>query len=517
MKRGCAMKVELNKRIILEQLSIENHPVGVDGKKLVFEPNPSHTPYIVFDSKLTGFGVKVSSTKKTYIIQKKVTGGRVIKTKVGDVADFDRIEDARDAAAKLSVQIRATNTNPNVERRRLILSEATLGDAMDKYLNHLKTGKRKATENTIKNFERSTRKLAVWNTRRIKSLSSDEITTKFNELAAIARTATEQAFRWASTACEHLLTLEAADAQSQGRQPNLFANPFRILVKLNYYRTRAELENAWSEAGLRNPLGKEQIGEFLETLWARRNYNDGATGVDYLILMLLMGTRKSEHAGLVWRELLAEEGKKPTSPELDPEQVEWADVTNGEVFIPKTKNGRRHRIFLGPMATNLLRLRQREQAEANASAEGRRLVKSRRYVFPVRSTSSKTRTPHYRDSGDLLKRAAADAGIPNISPHDLRRTFGSIAEHSAVIPRATLKRLMNHAGGDVTDRYTEAEKAICREAMARIEAEMLRCAPNVYNDLRPIEWPPIEAKERRPVPQAKPRTGRPRKQQEAED
>lgn len=504
------MKVELNKRIILDLLTIENRPVGFDGKRLVFEPNPSHTPYIVFDTKLTGFGVKVSSAKKTYVVQKK-TDGRVIKAKIGDVADFPRIEDARAKAAEMSVQIRATNANPNVERRRLILSEATLGDAMDKYLDHLRNGKRKATDNTIRNFERCARKLAFWRTRRIKSLSSDEITSKFNELAAKARTSTEQACRWASTAVEHILTLEATDAQAQGRQPNLFANPFQILVKLNYYRNRAELENAWAAAGLRTPLSRAQIGDFLETLWARRKFNDGATGVDYLILMLLMGTRKSEHAGLVWRELLTEEGKKPASEELDPEQNSWVDVVRGEVFLHKTKNGRKHRLFLGPMATNLFKLRQREQVDEYSRSDGRRLHKSRRYVFPVRSTSSRTKTPHYRDSGDLLKRVASDAGLPQISAHDLRRTFGSIAEHSAVIPRAILKRLLNHASGDVTDRYTEAEKDHCREAMAKVEAEILRCAPNVYNDLRPIDWPPIEAPERRPMPTAKPRTGRPRK------
>lgn len=504
------MKVELNKRIILEQLTIENRPVGFDGKRLTFEPNPLHTPYIVFDTKLTGFGVKVSGAKKTYIVQKK-TDGRVIKAKIGDVADFNRIEDARAKAAEMSVQIRATKANPNVERRRLVLSEATLGDAMEKYLFHLRNGQRKAADNTIKNFERCARKLAFWKTRRIKSLSTDEITSKFNELAAQARTSTEQAFRWASTAVEHVLTLEATDAQTQGRQSNLFANPFQILVKLNYYRNRAELENAWAAAGLRTPLSRAQIGDFLETLWARRKFNDGATGVDYLIFMLLMGTRKSEHAGLVWRELLAEEGKKPASEQFDPEQNSWVDVTRGEVFFYKTKNGRRHRLFLGPLATNLFKLRQREQMEEFSQSDGRRLPKSRRYVFPVRSTSPLTKTQHYRDSGDLLNRVVADAGLPQISPHDLRRTFGSIAEHSAVIPRATLKRLMNHSIGDVTDRYTEAEKEYCREAMAKIEAEILRCAPNVYNDLRPLDWPPIEAKERRAMPKAKPRTGRPRK------
>jgi hypothetical protein len=36
--------------------------------------------------------------------------------------------------------------------------------------------------------------------------------------------------------------------------------------------------------------------------------NDNMTGIHYLMLMLLWGCRKSEHAQLVWGELLQEVG-----------------------------------------------------------------------------------------------------------------------------------------------------------------------------------------------------------------
>ena len=190
------VKIELNKRIILDQLRIDEKPVGVVDGKMVFEPNPKKAPYIVFDTKLVGFGVKVSAGRKTFVMQKKVAG-RVVKAKVGDVSDFAKLEDARTKATELSLSIRQTGSNPNAERRRLIASEITLGDAMARYLTHLKNRKNPATENTIKGFERSERKLSFWKGRRVKSLASDEIKEKFDELAATARTATEQTFRWA--------------------------------------------------------------------------------------------------------------------------------------------------------------------------------------------------------------------------------------------------------------------------------------------------------------------------------
>ena len=66
--------------------------------------NPNNQPYILFDDhrdSVTGFGVKVAKTKKTYIIQRRVLGGKVIKAKVGNVSDFANIDAARDKARNL--------------------------------------------------------------------------------------------------------------------------------------------------------------------------------------------------------------------------------------------------------------------------------------------------------------------------------------------------------------------------------------------------------------------------------
>lgn len=505
------MKIELAKGIILKQFSIEKRPVGVSDGTIAFEDNVGRKPYIVFDTKLTGFGVKVSATKKTYLMQKKVAG-RVVKAKVGEVAEFMTVQDARDKAAGFSVAIRETGANPNAEKRRLQLAEATLGQAMDKYKAHLTTRSSPATESTIKNFERSVRKLSCWKDRRIKSLGADEIKDKFDELAKTARTSTEQAFRWATTSVEHVLSMEAITAQSQGRASSLLANPFRTLIHNSAYRNRAQLENERTERGARNPLTKERLGKFLEALWSKREVNDNKTGCDYILLMLILGCRKSEHAGLVWRELLTPDGEKPPSDEMNPRMNSWVDLESGEVFFHRTKNGLAHRLPLPECAMELLRRRQRESAEESSK---RGFGKSRRFVFPAKSRLSKT--GHYNDAQDLLGRIREEAGIPTLTRHDFRRTFGATAVHAAGLSKAMTAQLLNHGRVDVTDRYTEAEWSLLKDAMQRIENALLTTAPNLYNSLKPIDWPPLQAPEPHKLAPVKPRTGRPRKDRGAAD
>ncbi|CCP02119.1 hypothetical protein BN439_1034 [Erwinia amylovora Ea644] len=68
----------------------------------MYAPNISGKPYLITDNHRdspVGFGVKVSATKKTYIIQRRVSGGgrtpsegkspsQVIRATIGNVTDF---------------------------------------------------------------------------------------------------------------------------------------------------------------------------------------------------------------------------------------------------------------------------------------------------------------------------------------------------------------------------------------------------------------------------------------------
>jgi hypothetical protein len=158
------------------------------------------------------------------------------------------------------------------------------------------------------------------------------------------------------------------------------------------------------------------------------------------------------------------------------------------------------------MALELLKRRQRSAAEETV----RRGFggKSRPFVFPAKSKFSKS--GHYSDPTDLLGRLRDEIGIEKLNPHDLRRSFGALMSDIGV-PEVIKKRFLNHAQVNVTDIYTQAEWELLREWMVRIEQALFVLAPNAYNSLKPVDWPPLPAPEPHVCKPPKPRSGRPRK------
>lgn len=66
--------------------------------------------------------------------------------------------------------------------------------------------------------------------------------------------------------------------------------------------------------------------------------------------------------------------------------------------------------------------------------------------------------------------------------HDLRRTFGRVAE--GLTSYAVVKRLLNHRNTtDPTERYAEPDKERVFEALQLIELHMLMTSPELYNTL----------------------------------
>jgi integrase len=497
---------------LVKRLRLEDRPVGFDHKgRPVTAPNPTRDPYIVWDTHRDappGFGIKVAS-KKTYVIRRKVLGRSLMPT-VGNVADFHELGAARDRARELARVMVDTRANPNKLAREEVARQLTLGDAFRRYRHHLATRTEKpAKENTLKTYDKSVRRFdrLGWNRRHVQDLLGDEILRAFQE-GKSHPTANESAFRWASRAVKWCIDIDAHDAALQRRDPVLKVNPFNILVVHRAYRSKEQLEREREERGVRNPLGPmTTLGRFLEVAWARKHINDSETGVHYLILMLLWGCRASEHAACKWGELLQETGPAGVGRQVTSHVWLHDDGRYGPyVLIYMPKNGKSHRLPLTPMALQLLRIRQASAArEALARGFG---AKSRAFVFPARNRYSST--GHYADATDLLDRIREQAGIPRLTRHDLRRTFGSVMTSLGVDPTIR-RRFLNHANADVTDIYTQAEWALLRREMERIEHAILSTAPNVFNALKPEDWAPLQAPEPFEWPPAKPRSGRPPK------
>lgn len=447
------MPITLNQTLVLKLTVHES--VHVDAKgKVEFRPNPEAKTYIVYDGHRDapiGFGVKVSSTKKTYVIQRRV-GKKVIRSKVGNVSDFPTIEVARDAArAKVEI-LTSTGQNPNAVAKARASKEITLGSAFSEYRAHLIGRPQPATQNTLAAFDKARERIKGWMDIKVRELGAREILAKFDDIAVDKRTAAEQTFRWASAAVKHVVRLEVLDAAAHSRDPMLGHNSFDILSLQKKFRTRAQLEKDYAAKGVRNPMGlTETLPKFLDALWGRRAKN--RTGCDYLLLLLLWGDRKSEPAGLRWREDLSE-SEAATTP--------WVDIKAGKVFFSEVKSRRDHALPLTEAASLILqkRFELREKWSKN----------DRKWVFPARSKQSTY--GHYSNARSLLEYIRKDAGIVKLGLHDIRRTFGRVAENLR-LPDRTIKRLLGHVDSSNTGRYTELEDAHVLESLQLIESAIL--------------------------------------------
>ncbi|MES2151765.1 MAG: tyrosine-type recombinase/integrase [Pseudomonadota bacterium] len=512
--RAPSWRAELNDNYC-KLRKLDHPPVGygVDGK-LAFAakavPNPEG--YIVWDISRDappGFGLKVGK-RKTYILRRKVLGKSML-SKVGNLADFDKIQDARAKAGELARTMVETGQNPNALAREANAAEVTLKQAMMAYREHLTTRTVKpAKVETLKVYDRVMKRHDEWkwSDRKVREISDKEIKGKFGETNKVTPTATEQAFRWPSRAIDWYIENEKIRADAQNRDPTLRGNPFKTLAINGHYRSKEMIDAERDEKGKRNPLRPTQdLGRFLEACWSKKDTNDNMTGIHYIMLMLLWGCRKSEHAGLVWGELLTEVGgpgigRRSTSHVWLKEHPDWGPY----VFFYKTKNGRNHRMPIPPMTLALLKRRQGVSAdEAVRRGFG---ATSRKFVFPARSKFSKT--GHYMDATDLLDDLREEIGVERLNRHDLRRSFGAVMT-AIQVPEGIKSRFLNHAHSNVTDVYTQAEWELLREWMTKIEQSILVRAPNIYNSLKAAEWPPIPAPEPHVCRPPKARTGRPSK------
>ena len=513
------MKTKLTLAFI-RRLSLSQKPVIGAGGTILFEPNPNETPYIVFDSHQdspVGFGVKVAKSL-TFVLQRRV-GKSVLKAKIGGIGDFRSLAEAQDAARVMAQGMKAEGRNPNVVvRERLeakLGADVTVAQAFAAYREHLVGRATPAKDSTIKNFDVALRRLERPTVnlagRALTSLTDKDVVAAFKALIASGRprvgqgeattqdhgvgqeraqgkrqrpeakakraqvepirTAAEQTFRWATTAAAHVIKTELAQSRRPGAPaPTLTYNPFDALKAGEHFRSRGQLAKDYERNGTRNPLSLKDgsVGRFLDALWQRRQTPNNQTAADYLLLTLLWGTRRGEAAALCWKDRI---------DPADYATCSWVDLKAKTVSFKDTKNRTEHKLPLAPSALKVLKQRHEDSATEVPPSH-------RRWVFPARSKRAKQ--GHYLDSKAILAGLREAVGLNQLRTHDLRRTFGRVAE--PLFSRSMVRRLLNHKNRtDSTEIYTDPEEADVRDAMARIELSILETSPIVARALLPLE------------------------------
>jgi integrase len=192
-------------------------------------------------------------------------------------------------------------------------------------------------------------------------------------------------------------------------------------------RNPVRLTRAWFKVGQRDRhISEEQLPVFYRAVCELPN----AVAKDYLLLLLFTGLRRTEAAGLRWSDV---------------------DLPKRVIHIAaaQTKAGRKLDLPMTDVVHDLL--------------VARRALGDAKYVFPSNSRSGFIQEPKFP-----LTLVAKATGI-DVSAHDLRRTFITVAESTDMSPLA-LKALVNHAlpSGDVTAGYVQMNVERLRAPAQRV-------------------------------------------------
>jgi integrase len=175
-------------------------------------------------------------------------------------------------------------------------------------------------------------------------------------------------------------------------------------------------------------LSPDELKRVLEGLSAEPNKYWQA----YFLLCLLLGPRRSELLSARWAD-------------VDLKQRQWS--------IPTTKSGRSHLLPLPEPAV--------------ATFEGLQDGDTGEFVFPGHGASG-----HLVEPKKAWQRIRAQAGVPDVTIHDLRRTLGSWLAASGE-SLTLVAKVLNHSSISTTQVYARLSLEPVRKALEANATQML--------------------------------------------
>ncbi len=388
------------------------------------------SPAIYRDSELIGFAVRVNSSYKTYIVEKKVKG-KSVRSTLGLHGNIT-LAQARDLAREKLMQM-TQGVNPNESKREVIAKEKaktelnrsipSLYEAYENYIAHKTLKERTLSDYSIvinKYFE-------DWKNLKLDKITRSMIQARHTELSERSKAQANMAMR----VYRAIYNFSVEHYLDENDKPILEShNPVRTLNN----------KNAWNKVRRRKTyINEDQLPDWIKAVF---EYEDRGqyleTNRDFLLTLILTGFRREECESIAW-----------SSIDLKYKRITSIDPKNGE---PHTL----------PMGDFLYALMKKRRANVQSN-----------WVFP----SAKSESGHITNISKVRTKINESCGV-KFTFHDLRRTFGSIAENLDY-GRYTIKKLLNHKEDDdrdVTAGYVQVSDKKLREAMNAIEDIIL--APN---------------------------------------
>jgi integrase len=399
---------------------------------------PATGQRFIRDSKLAGFALRITSTgAKSWIVEAAVKGKKYAKRRT--IGRYPAVQ--ADRARRLAIQElgrfaegKDTLSVERTERARSLTLEDVFTDYMES---------RNLKDTTAKDYRYVFQaSFSDWKTKRVTSITRSMVENRHKRDSEKSHARANLAMR----------LLRALFNYAIGRYEDGDGNP----VVTDNPVTRLSATRAWHRIDRRKTLIRlHQLPAWydaLESLRKKDPKEHPAAGVvaDWLEFLLLTGCRRTESLELRWRDV-----------DLD-----------GRLFrLPDPKNRQLHELPLSDRLLEILQLRKALNVERRRKA-GEDLEDGSDFVFP-----GEGRTGHLVNERPQLDKVTEASGI-RVTPHDLRRTFATIAE-GLNVPAYTLKRLLNHAsgaGGDVTAGYLQIDVERLRVPMQQITDTILQAA-----------------------------------------
>lgn len=405
------MKLKLTKRFVD---SVEYATSGTD---------------IYMDEVLTGFALRVGKQSKKYTLHKRING-KLYRDEVEET-HLITLTEAREKARTMMVNIKKGLHVYDGYQAGPVNQPASSADVptLKEAYEYFKTMKPNLASRTIETYDQQIlSRLSDWLDLPLNDITKTMVSDKHKEISKRSKAqanATMRALRSVWNYCQDSFL-------DENEEYIIKDQPIRILnAKKDWNKIKPRTRH----------VEEEYLGTYFQTLIEHRDggsfkqapYSNNAR--DILLLFMFTGVRLNEAQTLRWEDV---------------------DLDAGRIVFKATKNGSDYHMPTGKILQAILK-------------ERKRLSSGEKWVFP---SDLKRSNDHVKDLSGSYKAISKKAGL-YITPHDLRRTFGTVA-NSLNVNYPVLKRLLNHreakSSDDVTLQYIQVSQRQLRDALNEIEA-----------------------------------------------